>query len=55
MKNNKIIVLGNLKGERKIGQRSRLYSWGGLSPTISSTIYKEPNIVLVKRHGKQHN
>lgn len=47
MKPNKIIVVGNLRPHKTIAQRTRVYDGGGISPTISATIYKEPNVVLV--------
>ncbi len=45
----RIIVVGNLRSHKEIAQRSRVYSEEGIAPTISATIYKEPNVVLVKK------
>ena len=48
----RIIVVGNLRSHKEIAQRSRVYSEEGIAPTISATIYKEPNLVLVKETGR---
>ena len=45
---SRIIVVGNLRQDKEIAQRSRVYSVEGIAPTISATIYKEPNVILVK-------
>ena len=48
----RIIVVGNLRSHKTIAQRSRVYSEEGIAPTISATIYKEPNVILVKETGR---
>lgn len=48
---NQIIILGNLRPEKLIGARTRVYDFNGIAPTLSATIYKEPNVVLIKNES----
>ena len=45
---SRIVVVGNLRDDKKIAQRTRVYSEYGIAPTISATVYKEPNVVLTR-------
>ena len=45
---SRIVVVGNLRDDKKIAQKSRVYSEQGIAPTISATVYKEPNAVLTR-------
>ena len=45
----KIIVIGNIKPWKKIGNRYRTLSVTGVCATLLSSDYKDPRCVIVKR------
>ena len=55
---NELILLGNLESKTdKIHQWSSLYSTGGAAPCMTTSIYKFPPIILVKKdkHDRSNN
>lgn len=47
--NKELIVIGNLRPEKGITDKSRVFDVGGVSPTILATHYKDPPKILERK------
>ena len=47
--NKELIVIGNLRPEKGIADKSRVFDVGGVSPTILATHYKDPPKILERK------